>query len=286
MEGGSKIKVKKWNLIIDVAKCHDCNNCFLACKDEFVENDFAPFSLAQPRHGHRWMNIMRKERGQYPKVDVSYLPLLCMHCDDAPCIKKSQDATVYKREDGIVIIDPHKAKDRKEIVDTCPYGAIWWNEETAMPQKCTFCVHLLEDGWKQPRCVQACPTDALTVVCAEDSEMQTLKKSELLEVYQPQYKTKPRVFYKNLYRYTRCFIAGSVALKDKDECAEGASVTLIKDPKIKMGDTKTNNYGDFKIDNLEENSGKYNLAIELPGHQKKELSVDLKASVNLGTIFI
>lgn len=286
MEGGLKIKVKRWNLIIDVAKCHDCNNCFLACKDEFVENDFAPFSLAQPRHGHRWMNIMRKERGQYPKVDVSYLPLPCMHCDDAPCIKKSRDATVYQRADGIVIIDPHKAKNSKEIVDTCPYGAIWWNEETAMPQKCTFCVHLLEDGWKQPRCVQACPTDALTVVCAEDSEMQTIKKSELLEVYQPQYKTKPRVFYKNLYRYTRCFIAGSVALKDKDECAEGASVTLIKDPKIKMGDAKTNNYGDFKIDTLEENSGKYHLTIELPGHQKKELGVDLKASVNLGTIYI
>ena len=63
MEGGLRIKVKKWNLIIDVAKCHDCNNCFLACKDEFFENDFAPFSLAQPRHGQRWMNIMRKERG-------------------------------------------------------------------------------------------------------------------------------------------------------------------------------------------------------------------------------
>jgi hypothetical protein len=116
--------------------------------------------------------------------------------------------------------------------------------------------------------------------------MQTIKKSELLEVYQPRYKTKPRVFYKNLYRYTRCFIAGSVALKDKDECAEGASVTLIKDPKMKMGDAQTNNYGDFKIDNLEENSGKYSLSIELPGYQKKELSVDLKASVNLGTIFI
>jgi Fe-S-cluster-containing dehydrogenase component len=286
VEGGLKIKLKKWNLIIDVAKCHDCNNCFLACKDEFFENDFPPFSLAQPRHGQRWMNIMRKERGQYPKVDVSYLPLPCMHCDDAPCIKKSQDAAVYKRQDGIVLIDPEKAKDRKKIVDTCPYGAIWWNEETAMPQKCTFCVHLLEDGWQQPRCVQACPTDALSVVPAEDSEMQAIKKTELLEVYQPQYKTKPRVYYKNLYRYTRCFIAGSVALKDKDECAEGAGVTLIKDPKMKMGDAKTNNYGDFKIDDLEENSGKYRLAIELPGYKKKELSIDLKTSVNLGTIFI
>ena len=78
-----------------------------------------------------------------------------------PVFKKSQDAAVYQRPDGIVLIDPEKAKDRKEIVDTCPYGAIWWNQETATPQKCTFCVHLLEDGWQQPRCVQACPTDAL-----------------------------------------------------------------------------------------------------------------------------
>ena len=55
---------------------------------------------------------------------------------------------------------------------------------------------------------------------------------------------------------------------------------------MKIGDAKTNNYGDFKIDNLEENSGKYHLAIELSGYKKKELSVDFKTSVNLGTIFI
>ena len=97
--------MKKWNLIIDVAKCHDCNNCFLACKDEYFENDFPPYSVAQPRHGQRWMNIMRKERGEYPEVDVAYLPILCMHCDDAPCIKKSKEGAVYKRKDGIVLIE-------------------------------------------------------------------------------------------------------------------------------------------------------------------------------------
>jgi hypothetical protein len=83
---------------------------------------------------------------------------------------------------------------------------------------------------------------------------------------------------------TRCFIAGSVATKDNDECAEGAGVTLIKDPNIMVGGAVMNDYGDFIIDNLEENSGEYNLTIELAGYEKKELSVDLKASVNLGTI--
>lgn len=278
--------MKTWHLMIDVAKCHDCNNCFLACKDEYIENDFPPYSLAQPRHGHRWMNILRKERGQYPKVDVTYLPVPCMHCDDAPCIKASKGGAVYKREDGIVLIDPEKAKGQKGIVEACPYGAVWWNDEKGVPQKCTFCVHLLEVGWKQPRCVQACPTEALSVVCVDETEMAKIIETENLEVYLPQYNTRPRVYYKNLYRYTRCFIAGNVALRDTDECAESAWVTLIDDAKNKIGEVETNNYGDFKIDDLEENNGKYTLKIGYQEYEEQTIEVDLKTSVNVGTILL
>ena len=103
----------KWNLIIDVEKCEDCNNCFLACKDEHVDNDWPGYAVSQPLHGQLWMNIMRKERGQYPLIDVAYLPVPCMHCDNAPCIKAARDGAVYKRDDGIVIIDPIKAMDQK-----------------------------------------------------------------------------------------------------------------------------------------------------------------------------
>jgi Fe-S-cluster-containing dehydrogenase component len=277
--------MKRWNMIVDVAKCHDCNNCFLACKDEYFENDYLPYSVSQPRHGHRWMDILRKEQGQFPKVHVAYLPYPCMHCDEAPCIDKSRGA-IYKREDGIVIIDPGKARGKKEILKTCPYDVIYWNEEKKVPQKCTFCVHLLEDGWKEPRCVQSCPTVAMAFVQTEDSEMEKIKQSENLEVYRPEYKARPRVYYKNLHKYTKCFIAGSVALKDTDECAEGAKVTLRKESKKAAGEALTNNYGDFRIDNLEKESGKYRLVIQYPGHKKKELSVELKTSINLGTIFL
>ncbi|RJR50638.1 MAG: oxidoreductase, partial [Desulfobacteraceae bacterium] len=138
--------MKKWNMIMDVAKCHDCNNCFISCKDEFVGNHWAPYSAAQPWHGHRWMNIQRKERGRYPRVEVAYLPMPCFQCDDPKCMKAAKNGSVRKREDGIVIIDPEKAKGQKDLVDACPYGAIWWNAEKAVPQKCTFCVHLLEEG--------------------------------------------------------------------------------------------------------------------------------------------
>ncbi len=160
--------MKSWNMIIDVARCHDCNDCFLADKDEFVGNDFPPYSAPQPWHGHRWMNIERKERGQYPIVQTAYLPTPCMHCDEAPCL--TADGAVYKREDGLVIIDPVKAKGRKEIVATCPYGVIYWNEELELPQKCTGCAHLLDDGWTETRCSQVCPTEAIKLVVAEDAE--------------------------------------------------------------------------------------------------------------------
>ncbi|MCK5315597.1 MAG: carboxypeptidase regulatory-like domain-containing protein [Anaerolineales bacterium] len=278
--------MNKWALIVDIAKCHDCNNCFLACKDEYFENDFPPYSSAQPRMGQRWIDILRKERGQFPKVDVSYLPLPCMHCDDADCIKAAEGEAVYKRDDGIVIIDPLKAKGQKAVVESCPYGVIWWNEELDLPQKCTFCAHLLDEGWDKPRCVQACPTGALEFVHIEDLEMQRMIESDKLDTLHPEYGLEPRVYYKNLYRFTKCFVTGSVALKDVDECAEGAKVFLKNGSGKVIDTTVTNNFGDFKIDNLEENNGKYSLEVEYPGYQKQELSVALEDSIDVGTIFL
>jgi NAD-dependent dihydropyrimidine dehydrogenase PreA subunit len=208
-----------------------------------------------------------------------------MHCDDAPCIKAAKNGAVTKRKDGIVIIDPEKAQGQKDLVDSCPYGAIWWNADKALPQKCTFCVHLLEDGWEKPRCVQACPTGAIEFLQVEDAEMQKMVKAEKLDVLNPELKTKSRVYYRNLYRYEKCFISGNVALQDTDECAEGAKVDLRKGAKA-LGSVETNNYGDFKLDNLPENSGEYNLEFEYSGYDKKTININLTESVNLGTIFL
>ena len=246
-----------------------------------------PFSVAQPRHGHRWIDIQTKERGQFPYIDVANLPVLCMQCDDAPCIKNAGDGAVYKLESGIVIIDPIKAKGQKDIVKSCPYGAIWWNEEKEVPQKCTLCAHLLAEGWKEPRCVQSCPTGAMQIVNVEDSEMAGIIKQENLEVFHPEYKTLPRVYYKNLYRYLKCFIAGCVAFQ-KDgltDCADGAKVTLYQNLE-KIGETEADNYGDFKFDKLEENSGDYRLEIDYQKYPRKTIEVTLTTSQNVGTILL
>lgn len=276
--------MKKWHLIIDIEKCEDCNNCLMACKDEHMDNEWPGYTVPQPRLGQRWINIMRTERGQYPLIDAAYRPTPCMHCDEAPCIKAAE-GNILKRPDGIVLIHPQKAKGKKELVDSCPYKAIWWNEEAEVPQKCTLCAHLLDEGWKQPRCVQVCPTGALSVVIVEDADLENLIQSEELEALYPELNTKPTVFYKNMYRFDRCFIAGSVALQNNEvvDCASGVSVKVLHENEI-IAQTITDEFGEFKVDKLLPGSGRYTVEVTLQGFPTKTIVVELGESVNIGEI--
>ena len=165
----------KYGIIMDVTKCNGCYNCFLACKDEYCGDDFLPYSVSQPMTGQFWMKIIEKERGRYPKVKVNYTAVPCMHCDKPTCVEMAQKGAIYKRPDGIVIIDPNKAAGQKNLVSTCPYRVIYWNEEKQVAQKCTMCAHLLDKGWKEPRCVEACPTAALVFGDLDDPTSEIAK---------------------------------------------------------------------------------------------------------------
>ena len=272
----------KYGMVIDITRCNGCYNCFLACRDEYCGNDYPPYSLAQPMSGHFWMRMIERERGKYPKVKVAYTPLPCMHCDDALCVKVAQNGAIYRRPDGIVIIDPEKAKGQKQLVSACPYRVIYWNEEKDIPQKCTFCAHLLDAGWKEPRCVEACPTGALVFGDLDDpnSEVSKLVASGKVEVLHPEYEMKERVSYIGL---PKRFIAGAVVFGDKDECAENVTVTLIGDGEKKT--VKTDNYGDFEFEGLPEEK-EYTVKIEYPGYAAQQFSVQTKVDVYLGEIIL
>ncbi len=275
----------QWGLIIDISKCIACYCCFTACKDEYWDNDYSPYTAAQPKYGQFWMNIAKNERGKYPYIKVAYMPVPCMQCEDAPCIKAARDGAVYRRPDGIVVIDPQKAVGQKQLLEpeACPYGAIFWNEEKNLPQKCTFCVHRLEAG-EIPRCVQACPSGCLVFGDLDDpeSDVSRLLKSAKAEVFHPEWKAKPRVYYTDLHKMTKHFIAGAVIYGDSDECAEGVAATLIANGKSVK--TTTNNYGNFEFDGLD--AGKYTVKLECAGYDSKTLDVDLKTDGYLGDIIL
>ena len=280
--------MKKWNMIIDVAECTNCNLCTLATMDEYVGNDWPGYTKPMPKHGHKWINILQKERGQItgqsPMIDIAYVPTMCNQCDNAPCVAKGAGA-VTQRADGIVIIDPEKAKGRKDLVEACPYGHIWWNEEHQVPQAFNFDAHLIDQGWQQTRGHQSCPTGAMRAICIEDEEMARKAKDESLEVMRPEHGTKPRVYYRNLWRYSKCFIGGSVSAEANGavDCVEGATVRLVRNGQP-VAEMQSDNYGDFKFDKLDENSGAYVVEIEAKGHKKKTVEAKLGASINLGEI--
>jgi Fe-S-cluster-containing dehydrogenase component len=275
--GRRVIEMKQKYMVIDVSLCHDCNDCFMACKDEHVGNQWLPYTDEQPRHGHKWINIHSKERGQYPRIDVCYLPMPCQHCQDAPCAKAYPEY-IKRRDDGIVLIDAEKAKGVKGLVESCPYGAIYWNEEANIAQKCTMCAHLQDNGdeIKIPRCAHSCPTEAIKFFTLSEKEMEEKIKKEGLEIYHPEFGSKPNVYYKNLSRFEKAFVAGGI-LKD-DECAEGVEVTL-KGNNINSSQV-TDYFGDFKFDAL--TPGEYTLSIG--GKEIQKVKVD--NSVNVGSITI
>ena len=242
--------------VIDVAKCNGCHACQIVCKDEHVANDWKPIAKPQPDTGQFWLKLTEKVRGTVPKVKVAYRPHLCMHCDKAPCMDACPiEGAIYKRDDGLVIIDPVKCTGCKNCVDACPYNVIFFNEDLNIAQKCTGCAHLLDSGWKEPRCTDACPTLAIRFM-DEAKAKGLISKSE---VWKPELKNKlkPRVYYLNL---PRKFIAGTVYDPVEKEVIIGGTCTLKETPGGKKYTVKTDSYGDFWFEGLKD--GKFNLEIK------------------------
>jgi len=257
----------------------------LACKDEHVGNEWLPYTDKQKKRDQKWIEVKHRERGVAPRIDLAYMPALCNHCDNPPCAK-GNPGLVVKRSDGIVLFDPRKAVGNEALTSSCPFGAISWNDEVGAAQKCTFCAHLLDDGWKEPRCVQACPTRALMAVHMEDAEFEKLVTEKGLVSVAPA-GVEPRVWYKNLHRFTENMIAGEIAYfedKDTEVCAENLEVLLTKDGEM-IDKARTSTFGEFYFDPVAPNSGEYEITAEIPGRGSVSVKINIgEDSVDTGLL--
>lgn len=124
----------------------------------------------------------------------------------------------------------------------------------------------------------------MRAICVDDVEMAKIAREQELEVVRPELETKPRIYYKNLWRYSTCFIAGSVSIETKGtiDCVEGATVRLLQNGAV-VAEATTDNYGDFKFDRLSENSGDYSVEVAF-GKNKRAVKARLGESINLGEI--
>lgn len=264
---------------IDLSVCNGCYCCQIACKDEHVANDWTPYAKPQPDTGQFWIGLTELVRGQVPKVKITYLPKMCHHCDDAPCMADCRFDAIQKREDGMVVINPDKCTGCKLCKDTCPHGAIYFNDNLNIAQKCTACSHLRDtapDEWQVPRCVDQCPTGALKF--GEETDFADfIKGAELLNAKAG---TKSRVYYKNL---PKKFVGGTLYDPKEKEVIIGAKCTLKDQASAQTFTTETDSFGDFWFDGLKDD-GLFTLTLEKGNARKTVATVSTKIDLNLGDI--
>jgi Fe-S-cluster-containing dehydrogenase component len=262
-----KKPMKKPGIAINSARCMACYACFMACKDEHCGWDTA-LTKSQPELGQYWMNIVEWERGDNERrVKTATVPTPCSHCDNPACVAAAKDGAAYKRPDGIVIIDPDKAVGQKQIVDACPVHAVFWNEELQLPQKCTMCAELLDypdyPGF-EPRCVEACPNQALVFgdLADPDSEVSKLIAANKVTQLECLGDMGSSVVHLNI---PTAFLAGTVAYpKELEEVCIGAKVVITNQATGETQEMLTNWAGDYEFEDLPRDT-KFTVEITMDG---------------------
>lgn len=114
---------KRYAMVIDLHRCVGCAACDIACKSENnVSDEF------------HWSNHIIETSGTFPNTRHRYVPTLCNHCEDAPCVDNCPTTAMYKNEDGLTLHDPDKCIGCRTCQMSCPYGVIWFNKKDPHPQ--------------------------------------------------------------------------------------------------------------------------------------------------------
>jgi tetrathionate reductase subunit B len=203
----------RYGMGIDVAKCIGCGRCAEACKNE---NDVPrePFYFRTwveryviPTSGDTMVDSPNGGIDGFPPLTTPesdilrtfFVPKLCNHCDDPPCVQVCPVGATFATEDGVVLVDKDYCVGCRYCVQACPYGARFVDPRTRTAEKCTFCYHRITKGL-QPACVEVCPTGARIFgdLKQRSSPLARFERFRKLHTLKPHLNTKPKVFYADL----------------------------------------------------------------------------------------
>ncbi|GAB3060151.1 nitrate reductase subunit beta [Virgibacillus ainsalahensis] len=134
-----------------------------AITGEFMDLEWGPNWEDDLAGGHitglRDPNVVQMEESiktEFEDVFMMYLPRICEHCINAPCVSSCPSGAMYKRdEDGIVLVDQNACRAWRHCVTSCPYKKVYFNWQTNKAEKCTMCYPRIENG--QPTiCSETC----------------------------------------------------------------------------------------------------------------------------------
>jgi molybdopterin-containing oxidoreductase family iron-sulfur binding subunit len=220
----------RWGMTIDLDRCTGCGSCMAACHQE---NNLAAVGAAetQENRAFHWLRVLREVAGEEADPEVTYKPVLCVQCDDPPCVRVCPVHATYRNEEGIVGQVYGRCIGCRYCMAACPYNAKVFNwyepewpgdlERKANPdvslrpkgvvEKCTFCHHRvirareqaraeerdIRDGEVTTACAESCPAQAITFGDLDDPDSRVSQLARNPRAYRPHADlgTRPKVIY-------------------------------------------------------------------------------------------
>ena len=181
---------KLFGMVIDQERCIGCEACTVACK---AENDSSGYWIRVETQ-----NVAQKgtPEGCFPDLKMTFLPQLCNHCTSPPCVDICPQEALVKREDGPVILDEASCDGCEACMEVCPFDALHYNRDTEKVEKCSFCVHRIDQGF-EPFCVICCEGQAIHFGDLNDPASQVSRLVATRKTFQliPEAGTGPSVYY-------------------------------------------------------------------------------------------
>ncbi len=216
-ESGYNPSEHLYGMGIDVSKCIGCGRCAEACKTEndvprepyffrtwverYVVREDGETLVDSPNGGIDGFPVSAEDptTSEGRMLRTFFVPKLCNHCENAPCVQVCPVGATYTTEDGVVLVDKDYCIGCRYCIQACPYGARFMHPETRTAEKCTFCYHRVVQGLR-PACVEVCPTGARLFgeVGRRSTPLARFVRFNEIQTLKSHLNTEPKVYYANL----------------------------------------------------------------------------------------
>jgi len=227
----------RWGMVIDLDKCTACQACTVACQAENNVPFAGPEQTALGRSKH-WQDVMAElgEESEYPDFYIRFIPRPCMHCENPPCVMVCPVGATYVDEEGLVRMNYDRCIGCRYCTTACPYAIRYFNwyaprypaddddrlnylnpnvprRPVGVVEKCSFCIHRLEQAKREaaaqgreltdadvvllPACNQACPASARYFGDLDDPESTVSRLARSPRAFRllEDLGTEPKVYY-------------------------------------------------------------------------------------------